>query len=137
MGVASGQTWARGVRGWGSAEQNASGGQNITKYQQNPANTPVEAAADMFLNWVYRRFQDAAPTGIASPFDPLVNDDPAPASACNYEADGDWEGFRNIGGDGNPEPTNPQSGNNPKSGNVRYWWMEGTLGVIFQNRGWK
>jgi len=38
----------RGGRGWGS-------GSGFSVFQQNPDNTPIETAADLFLNWVYRR----------------------------------------------------------------------------------
>jgi len=132
MGVSSGASWARGQRGWGSSDPDTGSGQEISQFQQNPYDqmSDVEAAADMFLNWVYRRTTDAAPTGITSNFDPLTADSPAPQAACNYPDSGTWIGFRNIDRFGMLQATE-------KPGNVRYWWMEGTLERIFRDEGWK
>jgi hypothetical protein len=59
--------WVRGIRGWGSSKEfkpvNANGFAAACDFQQNPLVVPQqgpnqeevdEAAADMFLNWVYR-----------------------------------------------------------------------------------
>jgi len=50
--------FTRGRRGWGTGPQEYMNGGAvaplITDFQQNPANTAIEAAADSFLNWVYR-----------------------------------------------------------------------------------
>ncbi len=61
QGVILGQTqrgWERGRRGWGTgpAQYQSSFGpvRLITNFQQNSTNIPLEAAADLFLNWVYR-----------------------------------------------------------------------------------
>jgi hypothetical protein len=128
MGVVS--TWERGQRGWGSTDPDSGNGQEISQFQQNPYNQTdgVEAAADMFLNWVYRRTSDAAPTNIPLEFNPLGRDGP-PVAACNYAISGSWLGFRNINRDGSDDTRRP--------GNVRYWWIEGTLQVIFRSQTWK
>ena len=131
MGVVSGGVWLRGQRGWGSTQPDSGDGQEISQFQQNPYDQTnhVEAAADMFLNWVYRRTTDAAPTNIPTNFDPISDAAPAPADACNYALQSSWEGFRNINRDGTDDGRRP--------GNVRYWWIEGMLNVIFLNRSWK
>jgi hypothetical protein len=58
-------------------------------------------------------------------------DNPPPSAACNYANQGNWVGFLNIVGDGSTDA------NNDKPGNVRYWWMEGTLDRIFRDLSWK
>lgn len=51
-------SWTRGPRGWGTGPayylDNGNLRNLITTFQQNPQNTAVEAAADSFLNWVFR-----------------------------------------------------------------------------------
>jgi hypothetical protein len=129
MGVAPEDVWRRGQRGWGSTAPDRVDGQEISQFQQNPYDqrSHIETAADMFLNWVYRRTSDAAPTGIPVGFVP--SDGTAPPDACAYPLSGNWVGFRNINRDGLQDASAP--------GNVRYWWMEGTLGVIFASRSWR
>jgi len=134
MGTSAGNTpWLRGQRGWGSAIPLGDDQQSISQFQQNPANSDIEAAADMFLNWVYRRTSDAAPSNLPSDFVPnapsLAVQVTQLADACTYPSTGAWEGFQNINRTGNPDPTLP--------GNRRYWWIEGTLSTIFQNEGWQ
>lgn len=131
LGTVAGETWARGQRGWGTASVNPNPppNQRLSQFQQNPAETDVETAADMFLNWVYRRTTDTAPSNIPIPFDPLTFDAPAPIDACNYAQNGAWQGFKNIREDGSTDTRKP--------GNVRYWWIEGTLDRIARDRGWK
>jgi hypothetical protein len=133
MGVGAGTNWNRGQRGWGTASVNPNPPpfQSLSQFQQNPEDTPVEAAADTFLNWVYRRTTDAAPTNIPIPFNPFTHDDPAPVAACNYPNTGSWVGFANILSTGAVDTSNA------KTGNVRYWWMEGTLDRIFRDLSWK
>jgi hypothetical protein len=109
--------WKRGGRGWGTH------GSSI--FQQSLLNViyPLdqsielgEAAADMFLNWVYRRQTD--PMGAAS------------GDKCtNRTGIGTWLGFRNINTDGTLDDRLP--------GNARYWWMEEKMGLIFgQQANW-
>lgn len=117
--------FARGSRGWGTA----SGG--ISLFQINPLNTPEEAVADMFLNWVYRRTTDKENTY----FDP-VNDDPCMENSKNdnrtwQDVDTSWEGFRNIDGTGQFDlrclgaDTCEEVDKIPAlPGNVRYQWMD-------------
>jgi len=52
-------TWTRGRRGWGTGPAQYTGSSGnalplITDFQQNSDNSTIEAAADLFLNWVYR-----------------------------------------------------------------------------------
>jgi hypothetical protein len=99
--------WSRGLAGWGTYSQE--GQANLTLFQQNPDNIDIEAAADMFLNWVYRRNTDLPPSG-----------DP-----CTYvPTDTTWQGFQNIDFNGNPDLQ--------LSGNVRYWWMDQVMLGILQ-----
>lgn len=138
MGVIQGLDWARGQRGWGSVQPDGNT-QSISQFQQNPSSQSgdealVETTADMFLNWVYRRTSDSAPS-ISATFDPLIDDGPAPQAACNYDAilnpDGQpWEGFLNIDREGNLQSI-------ARPGNVRYWWTEGVLNLVFQQLNWK
>ncbi len=58
MGMYSG-SWTRGRRGWGTGPAqylNVSGTPIplVSNFQQDPLNNNVEAAADSFLNWIYR-----------------------------------------------------------------------------------
>jgi hypothetical protein len=83
----------RGTRGWGSAPE-------FSRFLQSPAREiPLETAADMFLNWVYRtnsggsttisgisRIAENAPTTGCIP---LASQTPPPPN------DTSWEGFRN------------------------------------------
>ncbi|KXK35136.1 MAG: hypothetical protein UZ06_CHB003000713, partial [Chlorobi bacterium OLB6] len=123
--------WQRGQRGWGSTSPISNTEQEVSRFQQNPIDqeSRIESMADMFLNWVYRRTSDLAPTGLAPDFDPTTHDTPAPSDACSYFPTGQWEGFANTLRDGNPDSRLP--------GNARYWWMEGTMSFIFSDKGWK
>jgi hypothetical protein len=150
-GIAS---WTRGERGWGSgpAKRQATGDSPlITQFQQNPLlsdfqntvgslnyepdiqlaknNRVFEAAADMFLNWVYRRrggIPDANPC-----------DDPVP---------GDWRGFRNTDWRDDPDTvgvfenvsTSATEGSEEefRSGSKRYEWMYDEMNLIFDEQGW-
>lgn len=106
--------WVRGERGWGS-------GPGFSDFQQNPQSDPgktdgeiFEAAADMFLNWVYRR-----------------NSDTIPNDPCTDPLTGTWEGFKNVNWSLNP----PQN-DNTRPGNKRYQWAENTIDAIFGDQGW-
>lgn len=114
--------WARGARGWGDIVGGDPRGHS--DFQQNtrsivPPNDQAteigEAAADMFLNWVYRRITDDAPVD----------------GACDGPQEiGQWQGFRNLSGDGSYDDTLP--------GNARYWWMEAQVADIFsQHLNWQ
>ncbi len=121
MGVDDG--WTRGLNGWGTY------GNGITNFQQNPEDTPYEAAADMFLNWVYRR------TSLGS----AIPNGNLPGEACtNNVAIGDgntppgsatWEGFRNITTTGGYDSDLP--------GNRRYWWMEREMNDVITALHWR
>jgi hypothetical protein len=82
-----GPTWARGDRGWGSA--NPLSPSQLTRFQQHYLPAPpfpsllearVETAADMFLNWIYRTIH---PDGDMNP-------------PYQSVAPGDWDGFLNM-----------------------------------------
>jgi hypothetical protein len=99
-------TWSRGLAGWGTYSKE--GQENLSLFQQNPANILIEATADMFLNWVYRRITDSPDGPVGDP--------------CMYPLDGNWQGFKNIDINGNVDLQ--------LSGNVRYWWMDQEIGKI-------
>ena len=90
-----------------------------------PSMSDVEAAADMFLNWVYRRVTYGAP-------DWVINGNPQ--SVCEGPLEGTWEGFRNIkddNGDRLPEL------DNRLPGNTRYLWMDNLMNIVFDdNPNW-
>jgi hypothetical protein len=122
--------WTRGTRGWGSTANE----KEFSDFQQNfvdsigiadESKDVDEAAADMFLNWVYRRLTD------------IINSPPNWANACAGPipvANEPWSGFKNIMGN------KDIAGNNivdpTQSGNVRYWWMEQVMRLIFQTKNW-
>lgn len=64
-------SWTRGRRGWGTGPAQYYNAQGtpvplVTDFQQNSANIPLEAAADSFLNWVYR-LDASGPTAAVDP----------------------------------------------------------------------
>lgn len=65
----------------------------------------------MFLNWVYRRLTDVPPTW-------------AKCSGPYDGTGGNWQGFRNIDANGNPD--------SQQSGNERYRWVDIQIQAIFQ-----
>ncbi len=126
MGLLGGQ-FQRGSRGWGS-------GTYLSNFQQSPENTPLEAAADMFLNWVYRRNSpvgstpniQASTNGLASQGPgciPIANQTP-PFPSQN------WSGFKN---------TNWATGSDDWGlpGDVRQAYMNSRMQALFQsNANW-
>ncbi len=104
--------WLRGPRGWGSNPH------HTTEYQQHPdvstedwTTRCLEAAADMFLNWIYRYrttgfLNITWSSGDMSPIN-------TPCSSLNQ---------------GCPDNSQP--------GDVRFNWMEERLTTIFQNSQW-
>ena len=121
-------TFDRGARGWGTGPATTTTGLKlITDFQQNPTNNAdegpaEEAAADMFLNWVYRQRTDQT----------------APAAPCGQPHNhGIWSGFlnrdwRDIQSDaptaGSPDDSLP--------GDKRYVWVNDQILDIFETRGW-
>ncbi|MDX2162266.1 MAG: hypothetical protein SF162_13150 [bacterium] len=115
--IASTSSWVRGERGWGSGPDNV-----FTPFQQHPLDvfpsdppdTQVdETAADMFLNWVYRRRTNNPPT-------------------YQTTVPGTWEGFSNqqwlnnaAGGDDFNYP-----------GDARFEWMNRVMNQIYSLKGW-
>jgi hypothetical protein len=110
--------WERLSRGWGTAPVTNpfSGFQQNAPPNGNDSLEISEAAADMFLNWVYRALTDL--TNL------LVSTNPC----ATQQVAGDWLGFRNIDGNGNLDVSWP--------GNARYWWMDQQVVAIFQQQGW-
>lgn len=109
------EQWERGRRGWGS-------GPGLSNFQIDPleeagkTNDEIyEAAADMFLNWVYRRLTDAPPA----------------ADPCSAPLTGSWQGFLNIDYRQTPPIEDPY-----RSGNKRYKYMEETMSTIFDEHPW-
>jgi hypothetical protein len=114
--------WRRGPRGWGT------GGSGVTDFQQNPSNEPIEAAADMFLNWAYR---------LTSPGSTLAVDQidltnsAAPGLGCiplqNQQfpptVPQPWEGFQNRNWDNLPQA--PFDWGLP--GDIRFRFMDDVL----------
>jgi hypothetical protein len=120
MGRRVSEGWRRGERGWGSGPDNI-----YSPFQQHPPDHPDflsdddpirvdETAADMFLNWVYRR---------------RTNNPPSYAVAVP----GSWEGFLNLGWlnnatSGTADPNYP--------GDARFEWMNRVISHIFSLKGW-
>jgi hypothetical protein len=123
------QGWQRGARGWGS-------GPYPSDFQKSPENTAFETAADMFLNWVYRRL---SPTG-ATP-NIQVNTNGAAASAgpgcIPLSQQGgtfptqSWNGFLNINWTVPTTPVNDWG----LPGDVRQAYMNQRMPQLFQP-GW-
>jgi hypothetical protein len=113
MGNAGADTvWTRGRRGWGSSHA------SISIFQQNPSEDVDETAADMFLNWVYRKITNNPPT-------------------YKISIPGEWMGFLNKSwtdktGDGIPD----EADDNTYPGDARFEWMNNVMTIIFQAKGW-
>jgi len=110
-------SWVRGERGWGSGPDNV-----FTPFQQHPfdvfpndqPDTQVdETAADMFLNWVYRRRTNNPPT-------------------YQTTVPNNWEGFSNE------QWVNNGAGSNDYDypGDARFEWMNRVMNQIFALKGW-
>ncbi|MDX2161773.1 MAG: hypothetical protein SF162_10645 [bacterium] len=129
--------FTRGRRGWGTGPQQYMNGITtaplITDFQQNPANTALEAAADSFLNWVYR-FNDS---GGASAPDPCVLTPQPPYD--HWSGDGylnlEWSAApapafigNSQGAAGTPDPRLP--------GDSRYFDVDTRIRFLFTTYGW-
>lgn len=117
MGITESSSWSRGERGWGSGPDNV-----LTPFQQDPleffgtTDTTAqvdETAADMFLNWVYRKFTDTF-------------------GVFYTTAPGTWQGFLNVSWRNNSSATTDD--NFP--GDARYEWMNNVMAQIFSLKGW-
>lgn len=128
MGVIGGGEWRRGVRGWGTSV--ASG--VFTDFQQHPQALIEEyeeddsiiideAAADMFLNWVYRKVTD-----------------PLPEYRTTTQVPEPWVGFANIdiNGDFDRGLNSMEIMVNTYSGDARMEWMDIVMSRIFELKGW-
>jgi hypothetical protein len=124
--------WDRGTRGWGSGPDNV-----ISIFQQHPTGVfpnetdftkADEAAADMFLNWVYRTL------------DPERTDQSIPDAFLNVSWRNNGESINTVTityntnngqcytSNGCVDPRNP--------GEARFEWMQGTMASIFAARTW-
>ncbi|MDX2139894.1 MAG: PA14 domain-containing protein [Chloroflexota bacterium] len=116
----------RGERGWGT-------GPGFSTFQQNPENIPLEAAADMFLNWVYGSNSSSG----TSPVTGVQTNAAAPTGGCPVNQSvpppsQNWDGFRN-----NNWSTSPYPYDWGLPGDVRYVYMNGLMVTIFAgNTGW-
>jgi hypothetical protein len=127
--------WRRGRRGWGTGPShylaNGIPMPLITDFQENPDNSPIEAAADSFLNWVYRLTTSAAPAVDSCALSPT----PAynqwtgpgflnlewPTAASSFVAN-------NAGLPGTPDPRLP--------GDTRYLDTDARIRQLFTTNGW-
>jgi hypothetical protein len=117
MGLDVDLAWQRGERGWGSGPDNT-----FTAFQQHPLEVfpddlpdvqVDETAADMFLNWVYRKVTD-------------------PSGTLYAIVPGTWQGFLNISWRNNSTGSNDPS----FPGDARYEWMNNVVSRIFVLKGW-
>jgi hypothetical protein len=120
MGFLTVSGWRRGESGWGSGPDNV-----FTPFQMHPPDlfpnnndeTKIdETAADMFLNWVYRRRTNNPPT-----------------YKISTNVPGTWEGFRNSAW-----PNNSANAQNDANfpGDARFEWMNIIMGQIITLKGW-
>lgn len=131
--------WERGRRGWGTGPQYYVDQQAgvvrplVTDFQQNVENIAVEAAADSFLNWLYRLNSTNGNAAVDS-----CAQTPLPA----YD---DWNGpgYLNLQWSATPHPDFvPNSlgiaGNQDDSlpGDARYFDLDVRIRAITQNKGW-
>jgi hypothetical protein len=130
--------WTRGSRGWGTGPAQYLNGLGnpaplITDFQQNSNNIPIEAAADSFLNWVYRL--NATSGAVAQDFCAA-----SPRPAYNH-----WNGpgFQNLEWNTQPNPSFvansagiPGAADNRLPGDVRHRDMDQRMRAIFASRGW-
>jgi hypothetical protein len=120
MGSTISSGWIRGENGWGSGPDNI-----FTPFQMHPPDFSAfindtlvtkidETAADMFLNWVYRRRTNNPPT-------------------YKVNVPGTWDGFRNSAW-----PNNSANAQNDANypGDARFEWMNIIMGQIFTLKGW-
>ncbi len=128
--------WTRGRRGWGTgpAQYRTLSGNVaplVTDFQQNTENSPVEAAAESFLNWVYRK--------IASGGGAAVN------TCTSRPAWDHWNGlgYRNVEWSATPHPGFiadsrgiPGTSDASLPGDIRYFDMDTRIQNIFSTRGW-
>ena len=122
MGRNSQLVWRRGERGWGSGPDN-----DFTPFQMHPPDLAIfsgdtdtvkvdEAAADMFLNWVYR----------ISTNNPTVYQNPT-------HVPGYWLGFLNYSWANNASTATPD---HAYPGDSRDEWMSRVMHRIFGIKNW-
>jgi hypothetical protein len=121
--------WRRIQRGWGS-------GPYPSNFQQSPEMTsPLEASADMFLNWVYRR---NSATG-SSPNIQFNTNGGAASGACVPTSNQNgqfpsqpWNGFKNINWTTPTVPVNDWG----LPGDVMQAYMNNRMQTIMSSNGW-
>ncbi|NJL56474.1 hypothetical protein HC928_15855 [bacterium] len=118
--------FARGARGWGS-------GPGFSMFQQNPEDTALEAAADMFLNWVYRGNHPSGTSPVFGVKTDLGNPNP-PEGGCNAATQESWIGFLNRNWGTPLAPLDALDDGRP--GDVRQAYMEARITTIVQTKGW-
>lgn len=134
MGVIGGE-WRRGGRGWGSAQPFSTFLQSLERL------VPFEAAADMFLNWVYRTNRN----GVTAIDDYSTDRETAPSTGCvplvdqiqNGQILETWAegGFYNRAPDDNEDITSADF-DWALSGDIRHALMNDILNGIFNTEGW-
>jgi hypothetical protein len=134
MGFLPNQNWKRGRRGWGSAPQ-------LSTFLQNKNETLAsEAAADMFLNWVYRVNDPTATTAILQY---STTTDAPPTSGCvaqqqqtllNWRTE-TWRGFHNRAPDDDKDIATANR-DWALSGDIRQALMSDIVKNIFSTNGW-
>jgi hypothetical protein len=118
--------FTRGSRGWGS-------GSYLSNFQQSGENTPIEAAADMFLNWVYRSNSLNSSTSITyvpnfyNIFDPTN----IPIGCQTTPFPEPWSGFLNRNW-----AVSATTFDLGMPGEVRYAYMNQIMNNFFLSSGW-
>jgi len=128
--VSPANPWARGRRGWGS-------GSAISPFQQSPENIPLEATADMFLNWVYRSNNNNSEPKVSSLNTSISPSTPhSPQNGCDVVKpfDQNWLGFLNQDWSAQGAPFD-----NGLPGETRHAYMKERMIAIFSSNisiGW-
>jgi len=124
------QPFLRGSRGWGS-------GPGFSTFQQSPEDTAFEAAADMFLNWVYRLNDPNGSSALVGVMTGPIGTPNPPQSGCvpigsqNNPPSQPWMGFlnRNWNAQGAPYDWG-------LPGDVRHTYMIERMPAIFTQNNW-
>jgi hypothetical protein len=124
--------FSRGSRGWGSTPI-------FSTFHQSPENTALEAAADMFLNWVYRSNNVSGTSRVTGVSTQPIGIPPAPQTGCIVISDQTpgnqfsetWNGFLNCnwGAAGSPFDWG-------LPGEVRHTYMVERMNAVFIANSW-
>ncbi|MBE2272366.1 MAG: hypothetical protein IAE80_29290 [Anaerolinea sp.] len=129
--------WTRGGRGWGTGPAHYYSNGNavplVTNFQQNPENTPIEAAADSFLNWVYRLNASGGVRAL----------DSCALTPTPFYNSWSGPGFLNLQWSTTAQPPFPAnsngiagSGDNSLPGDARYFDIDSRIRTLFLNEQW-